>query len=276
MIKAENLFYLYDKNSSPVLKDINLDIQQGEYTAVIGPNGCGKSTLVKHFNGLLFPANGSVQVDGINTTDSSSIHQVRQKVGMIFQNPDNQVVAMTVEEDVAFGPGNLKLPPGEIQKRIYEAMETAGISKYAQHPPHNLSGGEKQLLALAGILAMHPSYIILDEPTSSLAPDERQKVARLLQQLHKKGITIIHITHNMDEIVHADRIIVMESGKIFLEGPPGEVFSRVDELKKIGIGPPKITELMWQLKKAGIDVSTSILTVEDACKEIASKVNTHV
>lgn len=273
MIRTENLVYKYEGRDAPALDAINIEIREGEYVALIGPNGCGKSTLVKHFNALLLPTEGTVRVDGMNTKDSSSVREIRQKVGMIFQNPDNQIVAMTVEEDVSFGPGNLRLPSTEIQRRVYDALEMVGLRKYARRPPHTLSGGEKQLLAVAGVLAMNPKYIILDEPTSSLDPNGQQKVSSVLQKLHKRGITVIHITHNMDEIVRAERVIVMNKGRVLFEGMPAEVFSKIERLKALGLGIPRITELMWRLKKIGLDVRTDILTIDDACAEIASLKN---
>jgi len=270
VIRAENLTYKYDGNDNPVLNSINLEIKEGEYVALIGPNGCGKSTLVKHFNALLLPVEGAVWVDGTNTKNSAGVSEIRRRVGMIFQNPDNQIVAMTVEEDVAFGPGNLNLSPAEIRRRVYNALETVGLEKYAQYPPYALSGGEKQLLAIAGVLAMNPKYIILDEPTSSLDPNSRQRVLGILQKLNRKGIAMIHITHNMEEIVCAKRVIVMDAGKIVLEGKPGEVFSRVEQLKVLGLNVPQVTELVWRLKQVGINVRTDVLTIDDACTEIAA------
>ncbi len=270
MIRVENLVYKYDANDTPVLKSVNLEIRDGEYVALIGPNGCGKTTLIKHFNALLSPVEGDVWIDGLNTKDPSAIDEIRQRVGMIFQNPDNQIVGMTVEEDVSFGPGNLNLPPREIRQRVDEALEAVGLTGYAGRPPHTLSGGQKQLLAIAGILAMMPKHIALDEPTSSLDPAGRRSVTAVLKKLNKQGMTIIHITHNVEEIVRADRVIVMDAGSILLDGKPEQVFSKIERLKALGMGVPQVTELMWRLQQMGENVRTDILTVDDACIEISS------
>ncbi len=227
MIKVERLVHIYDGGNSPALKTISLEIEEGEYVAIIGPMGCGKTTLIKHLNALLIPTEGNVWVDGMNTRDTSVVGEIRRRVGMVFQNPDNQIIGMTVEEDVAFGPGNLQLPPREIRQRVTEALEAVGMGKYARRHPHTLSGGEKRLVTLADILAMNPSYIALDEPTSSLDPAGRKRVLTLLRGLNDQGIAMIHVTHNIDEIVGADRIMVMEDGKIVLSGTPEEVFSRI-------------------------------------------------
>ncbi|MCL0073169.1 ATP-binding cassette domain-containing protein [Dehalococcoidia bacterium] len=227
MIKVENLVHRYDGDDVPVLRGINLEIKEGEYVAIIGPIGCGKTTLIKHLNALLAPTEGNVWVDGMNTRDTSVVGEIRRRVGMVFQNPDNQIIGMTVEEDVAFGPGNLRLPPREIRQRVTEALQAVGMGSYAQRHPHTLSGGEKRLVTLADILAMNPRYIALDEPTSSLDPAGREMVLTLLRGLNKQGIAMIHVTHNMDEISGANRIIVMEDGRIVLSGTPEEVFNRV-------------------------------------------------
>ena len=227
MIKVENLVHRYDGENFPGLGIINLEIKDGEYVAIIGPIGCGKTTLLKHFNALLIPTEGNVWVDGMNTRDTSVVGEIRRRVGMVFQNPDNQIIGMTVEEDVAFGPGNLQLPPIEIRQRVTEALESVGMGKYAQRHPHTLSGGEKRMITLADILAMNPSYIALDEPTSSLDRAGQARVLGILRKLNAQGIAIIHITHNMDEITGADRIIAMEDGRIVLSGRPEEVLSEI-------------------------------------------------
>jgi len=210
-----------------MLGTIDLEIKDGEYVAIIGPIGCGKTTLLKHFNALLIPTEGTVSVDGMNTRDISVVGEIRRRVGMVFQNPDNQIIGMTVEEDVAFGPGNLQLPPIEIRQRVTEALEAVGMGKYAQRHPHTLSGGEKRMITLADILAMNPSYIALDEPTSSLDRMGQARVLGILRKLNAQGIAIIHITHNMDEITGVDRIIAMENGRIVLSGRPEEVLSEI-------------------------------------------------
>ncbi|NLU50051.1 MAG: energy-coupling factor transporter ATPase [Syntrophomonadaceae bacterium] len=273
MIRTEALVYRYGREQSPVLNAINLCIEEGEYVAIIGPNGCGKTTLIRHFNALLLPTAGEVWIDGLNTRDFRSVGEIRRRVGMIFQNPDNQIVGMTVEEDTAFGPGNLGLPSTEIRQRVDEALATVGLKEYATRPPHHLSGGQKQLLALAGVLAMHPKYIVLDEPTSSLDPITREHVLLMLKQLHRKGITIIQVTHNMEEAAIADRLIVMNQGTVVADGPPSRVLSNINQLKLLGLAPPRITELMYYLQRMGEDVRTDIFTVTDAVTEITTLTN---
>jgi len=273
MIKAENLFYKYDKNQEQVLKDINIEIKQGEYVAIIGPNGCGKTTLIKHFNGLLSPAEGNIWVDEINTKDPIAISEIRQKVGMVFQNPDNQIVCMTVEEDVSFGPGNLELPPPEIRKRVENSLSLVGIEKLAKRAPHNLSNGEKRLVAIAGVLAMNPAYIVLDEPTAFLDPSGKQKVLGVIKKLNKQGITIIHVTHYMDEIVDVNHVIVISNGRILLNETPANVFTKFELLNELGLEIPKVTELMWKLHQMGTDVRPDIFTLDDAYLEISCLFN---
>lgn len=269
MIRVKNLVYRYDPDKPPALRGITLEIRDGEYVALTGPNGCGKTTLVKHFNALLLPTEGEVLVDGMNTRDASHALEIRQRVGMIFQNPDHQIVGMTVEEDVSFGPGNLGLPPPEIRQRVDEALEAVGLTGYAGRYPYTLSGGEKQLLALAGVLAMRPKHIVLDEPTSSLDPAARHRIRALLKRLHRQGSSIIHITHDAAEIAAADKVIVMNRGEVLLDGKPGEVFGQPAALKALGMEVPQVTELMWRLSQMGLDVRTDILTVEAASAEIA-------
>lgn len=273
MIKAENLFYKYDRNQEPALKDINIEIKQGEYVAIIGPNGCGKTTLIKHFNGLLSPAEGNIWVDEINTKDPIAISEIRQKVGMVFQNPDNQIVCMTVEEDVSFGPGNLGLPPLEIRKRVENSLSLVGIEKLAKRAPHNLSSGEKRLVAIAGVLAMNPAYIVLDEPTAFLDPSGKQKVLDVIRKLNKQGITIIHVTHYMDEVVDVSHVIVISNGRILLNETPASIFTKFELLNELGLEIPKVTELMWKLRQMGTDVRPDIFTLDDAYLEISSLFN---
>jgi biotin transport system ATP-binding protein/energy-coupling factor transport system ATP-binding protein len=269
VIKAENLFFRYTEKSAPVLKGINLTIEKGEYVAIIGPNGCGKSTLLRHFNALLLPSAGDVWVDEKNTRDLFAHREIRQKVGMIFQNPENQIVGVTVEEDAAFGPGNLRLPPAEIRARVEAALAATNLLQHAGRAPHTLSGGEKQLLAIAGVLAMNPGYIVLDEPASSLDPAARKTLAGIIKELLALGIGVIHVTHHLDEIVPARRVLVMNEGEILLDAPPAEVFSRVEWLQALGLGVPQVTELMWRLAQLGLPVRTDVLTVEEACREIS-------
>ena len=270
MILVKNLSYQYDPADQPVLKDITLQIDKGEYLAFIGPNGCGKTTLVKHFNALLLPGSGDVTIDGMNTKDPALHRDIRRRVGMVFQNPDNQIVGMTVEEDVAFGPGNLGLPSREIQRRVEEALETVGMGSYRSRAPHTLSGGEKRLNAIAGVLAMKPDCIVLDEPTSYLDPVGRDRVIKVIRDLNRQGLTIIQISHDLDEVVDAGRIVLMNRGAIVLEGVPDRVFSEIETLKSVGLGAPRIAELMWRLRQLGQDVRPNVLRLDDAVQEISA------
>ncbi|EHQ88205.1 ABC-type cobalt transport system, ATPase component [Desulfosporosinus youngiae DSM 17734] len=275
MIRVHNLTYTYEKGRPPVLKDINLQIGEGEYIAIIGPNGCGKTTLIRHFNALLLPSAGEVQVGEFNTRETKHLREIRRKVGMAFQNADNQIVGMSVEEDVAFGPGNLGLPSAEVRRRVDQALATAGLTELRTRPPHTLSGGQKQRLALAGLLAMEPEFIVLDEPTASLDPESKKKVSQLLKTLNSQGIGIVHVTHSMDEATLADRVLVLDQGELVADGNPRDILSRVDWLKSLGLAPTYITELMWRLHQAGIDVNTSIFTIDSAVEEIASLLKHH-
>ena len=238
MIRVENLSYRYDRETPAVLAGIHLSIAEGTHVALLGPNGCGKTTLIKHLNALLYPTAGSVRVDGMVTTDPASVREIRRRVGMVFQNPDSQIVGMTVEEDVAFGPGNLALPPAEIRRRVDECLEAVGLKGFEQRGPHTLSGGEKRLLSIAGVLAMSPRYIAFDEPTAYLDPAARRRVLAIIGRLHREGMTIIHIAHEVRDISGADRIVVMDRGSIVIEGPPAEVFGRGDLLGPIGLDCP--------------------------------------
>jgi len=270
MIEVENLFFQHDGSAEPALLDINLTIDDGEYVAVIGPNGCGKTTLVQHFNALHLPASGTVRVDGMPTSDPRHVREIRRLVGMVFQNPDNQIVGMTVEEDIAFGPENLGLPSREIVRRVEESLDAVGLKSVAGRPPHTLSGGEKRLVAVAGVLAMKPRHIAFDEPTSHLDPSAKKRIIDVIRNLNKEGLTVIHITHDMDEVAAADRIVVMKEGRVYQTGTPQEICRGVDRLKELGLGLPKATELLWKLKKRGGNIRTDILTIEGACDEITA------
>lgn len=271
MLNAKDLFFYYKKDDKEdtALNGVNIEIKKGEFLAVIGHNGSGKSTLAKHFNGILIPSSGDVFVDGINTKDEEKLWDIRQSAGMVFQNPDNQIVATIVEEDVAFGPENLGVPPKEIRQRVLKSLEVVGMEEYANHGPHLLSGGQKQRVAIAGVLAMKPKCIIFDEPTAMLDPSGRKEVIETIKKLNKdEGITIVLITHYMEEAVDADRIVVMEEGKIALEGKPREVFSKVGELKRLGLDVPQMTELAYELGKNGVELREDILTIEEMVDEL--------
>lgn len=272
MISIKNLSFKYDyedENAIQILKNINLEIKEGEFVALLGHNGSGKSTLAKLINGLLIPGEGDVLVDGMNTKNEEEIWNIRRNAGMVFQNPDNQLVATIVEDEVAFGPENLGIEPAEIRKRVDKALEDVGMSDYKKNAPHLLSGGQKQRVAIAGILAMSPKYIILDEPTAMLDPSGRREVIDTLVKLNKEeNKTIILITHYMEEAAISDRVVVMEDGNIVISGKPREVFSQVEEIKKLGLDVPQVTELAYELKKDGIEISTEVLNIEEMVKEI--------
>lgn len=268
MIRVENLTFRYSSHEDPVLRRLNLEIQPGEYLALTGPNGCGKTTFGKHLNALLIATQGSVWVDEMDAADPHHWTQIRQRVGMVFQNPDHQIVSMTVEEDIAFGPGNLGLPSPEIQARVRRSLEAVGMERSRHRSPHTLSGGEKRLIAIAGVLAMNPRYIVLDEPTSDLDPRGRRMVLETIGQLNRQGIAIIHITHQLDEIGGAHRLIVMDHGQIVLQGRAREVLRQVERLKALGLEVPPVSELMWRLREIDPNVSSPILTPDEAFTEI--------
>ncbi|MDO5095537.1 MAG: energy-coupling factor transporter ATPase [Peptostreptococcaceae bacterium] len=270
VIKIENLVYQYDDNKNKnAVDDLSIRIQKGEFVVIIGHNGSGKSTLAKHLNGIFLPTSGDVYVNGMNTKDDDKIWEIRQNAGMVFQNPDNQIVATVVEDDVAFGPENLGVEKQEIRRRVDEALELVRMSEFAKRAPFNLSGGQKQRVAIAGIIAMSPDCIIFDEPTAMLDPRGRKEVLETIIRLNKEeGKTIIHITHFMDEATEADRVIVMEEGKMVMEGRPREIFSRVDELKQLGLDVPQMTELAHELIREGVNLSKDILTVEEMVENI--------
>jgi len=273
-VEVKNVKFSYDSevpDENEVLHGINLEIEQGDFVALLGHNGCGKSTMAKLFNGMLIPTDGEILIDGISTTDESRQFEVRSKVGLVLQNPDNQLVAGIVEEDVAFGPENLGVEPLEIRKRVDEALKAVGMYEYREHAPHKLSGGQKQRVAIAGIIAMETKCIVLDEPTAMLDPQGRREVMDTIRKLNReKGITIILITHYMDEAVKADRVVVMDSGAVLTDGEPREVFSDVELLKRHKLDVPQATELIYRLKAAGVKVSGTPLGVSE-CMEILEK-----
>lgn len=271
MIKTEHLQYTYRTDKTPiefVLDDVNIEIKTGEFVAVLGHNGCGKSTLAKHFNGLLLPTGGNVYISGMDTKDEELYWNVRRTVGMVFQNPDNQLVATVVEEDVAFAPENLGVPSEEIRERVDSALKAVGMYEYRKHAPHRLSGGQKQRIAIAGAIAMRPKCIVLDEPTAMLDPQGRKEVISTIKKLKDEGMTVVLITHYMDEATKADRVIVMDKGNVVLDDIPRNVFKEVKLLKKIGLDVPQVTELLYDLKKAGLPVNYDVLTVEECADEL--------
>lgn len=273
MIECRNLVFKYTASENQeekiAINDVNLQITEGEFIAILGHNGSGKSTMAKHMNALLIPTDGKMLVNKMDTSDMNNLWNVRETAGMVFQNPDNQLVATIVEEDVAFGPENLGVPPEEIRKRVDEALERVGMSEYKKHAPHLLSGGQKQRIAIAGILAMQPKCIIFDEPTAMLDPSGRKEVLDTIIDLNRNyGITVILITHYMDEAAKADRIVVMDKGKLILDGKPRDVFSNVEKMKNIGLDVPQVTELSYELQKVGINIDTRILDVNEMVNAI--------
>lgn len=273
MIECRNLIFKYtageNQEEKIAINDVNLQIKEGEFIAILGHNGSGKSTMAKHMNALLIPTEGKMLVNKMDTSDMNNLWNIRETAGMVFQNPDNQLVATIVEEDVSFGPENLGVPPEEIRKRVDEALERVGMSEYKRHAPHLLSGGQKQRIAIAGILAMKPKCIIFDEPTAMLDPSGRKEVLDTIIDLNKNyGITVILITHYMDEAAKADRIVVMDKGKLILDGKPRDVFSNVEKMKSIGLDVPQVTELSYELQKAGINIDTRILDVNEMVNAI--------
>ena len=273
MIECRNLVFKYTASENQeekiAINDVNLQITEGEFIAILGHNGSGKSTMAKHMNALLIPTDGKMLVNKMDTSDMNNLWNIRETAGMVFQNPDNQLVATIVEEDVAFGPENLGVPPEEIRKRVDEALERVGMSEYKRHAPHLLSGGQKQRIAIAGILAMQPKCIIFDEPTAMLDPSGRKEVLDTIIDLNRNyGITVILITHYMDEAAKADRIVVMDKGKLILDGKPRDVFSNVEKMKNIGLDVPQVTELSYELQKLGINIDTRILDVNEMVNAI--------
>lgn len=273
IIEIENLCFSYpaEEGETPVqvLNNINLEIKEGEFIAVLGHNGSGKSTLAKHINGILLPTSGTVTVDGISTADEEKIFDLRCRAGMVFQNPDNQIVSSVVEEDVAFALENLGVPYEEMRKRVDEALKDVNMYEYRHHSPAQLSGGQKQRIAIAGIIAMKPKCIILDEPTAMLDPQGRKEVMSVIKRMNREyGITIVLITHYMDEAAQCNRVVVMDKGSVILDDTPKAVFSHVEQVKAIGLDVPQVTELVWELRKAGYDVPQDIISEEECAEAI--------
>lgn len=273
MIQAQGVFFGYpteDGRETLVLHGVDLSIEEGSFVAVLGHNGSGKSTLAKHFNAILTPGKGTVTVCGIDTADEELLYEIRSQVGMVFQNPDNQIVATIVEEDVAFGPENLGVEPSEIRRRVDDSLAAVGMTEYMHHAPHQLSGGQKQRIAIAGVIAMRPRCIVLDEPTAMLDPRGRQEVMNTIRELNgKHGITVVLITHYMEEAAQADRVVVMNDGRILLDDTPRRVFSHVRELKEVGLDVPQATELCWRLREAGCELPDDILTEAECAEALA-------
>ena len=279
IVKTAKLVYEYirrdeEENIEEVKRAIDgldLDIKKGDFVAVLGHNGSGKSTLAKHINGLLLPTDGTVWVGEMDTRDETQIWEIRKKAGMVFQNPDNQIIGNIVEEDVGFGPENIGVPTEEIWERVDASLKAVGMTAYRLRSPNKLSGGQKQRVAIAGVMAMKPECIILDEPTAMLDPNGRREVIRTVQQLNRQeGITVLLITHYMEEAVEADRIIVMDDGRIVMDGAPGDIFARVRELKEHGLDVPQVTELAWELREAGMPLEAGILTREALAEQLIS------
>lgn len=273
MFRCKNIIFEYETGEKNIknlaIDDVSLDVKKGEFLVILGRNGSGKSTLAKHMNALLIPSSGEVFAGNLLTSDPKNTWDIRHKVGMVFQNPDNQIVATIVEEDVAFGPENLGVDPSEIRKRVDESLTQVNMYDYRKHAPHLLSGGQKQRVAIAGVLAMRPECIVFDEPTAMLDPSGRKEVIKTIKKLNKdNNITIVLITHFMEEAVEADRIIVMDEGKVQMQGNPREIFTNVEKMKKIGLDVPQMTELAYELKKSGIKMHTNILTINEMVEEL--------
>ena len=276
-IRTEHLKFSYDAQSESggvtVFDDLNLSIEEGSFVAVLGHNGCGKSTLAKHFNAVLLPEGGSVQVFGMDTSDESLLVDIRRTVGMVFQNPDNQMVANVVEEDVAFAPENLGVPSEEIRRRVDEALKLVGMYDYRLHAPHLLSGGQKQRVAIAGIIAMRPRCIVLDEPTAMLDPHGREEVISTIERLNREmGITVVLITHHMTEAIRAQRVIVMDAGRILADGTPKEVFPQVELLESVGLTVPATTKVLYALNQAGFDLPLDALSTEECAQVLLAAI----
>ncbi|MBR4720765.1 MAG: energy-coupling factor transporter ATPase [Clostridia bacterium] len=274
MIDAKNITFTYDEEEPKkyVLKGLDLHIKRGSFVAVLGHNGSGKSTLAKTFNGILLPSGGTVYVAGMDTKDETKIFDIRSTAGMVFQNPDNQMVAAIVEDEVAFAPENLGVEPSEIRRRVDECLETVNMSEFAKSSPSRLSGGQKQRIAIAAVLAMEPECIILDEPTAMLDPKGRSEVIKTIKELNKsRNMTVVLITHFMEEAAIADRVVVMNHGRIEMDDTPSKIFSQVEKIKELGLDVPQVTELVFELKKQGIDLPSDIITIEECHRAILEK-----
>ena len=272
IIQTKSLQFSYpadDREPLPVLDGVDLEIEQGSFVAILGHNGSGKSTLAKTFNAILLPSGGTVYVNGMDTGDGEKLLDIRRTVGMVFQNPDNQIVANVVEEDVAFAPENLGVPPAEIRQRVDDALKAVNMYEYREHAPHLLSGGQKQRIAIAGVIAMQPRCVVLDEPTAMLDPIGRRDVLNTIQALNReRGVTVVLITHHMDEAAQADRLIVMSKGRVVADGHPKEVFSRVEELRAVGLTVPQTTQLLWELRREGLDTPLDALSDEECAQAL--------
>ena len=268
MIETKDLTFAYPaeegKRSEPALRGVSLDIGKGSFVVVLGHNGSGKSTLAKHMNAVLLPSGGAVYVEGMDTRDQAVLLEIRRRVGMVFQNPDNQIVANVVEEDVAFAPENLGVPPQEIRRRVDDALEAVGMSDFARHAPHLLSGGQKQRVAIAGVIAMEPECIVLDEATAMLDPHGRREVLDTIHRLNReRGMTVVLITHHMAEAEEADRVIVMNDGEAAMDGTPRQVFARAEELEQAGLDVPQVTKIAMALRRRGMDIDPAVYTIEE-------------
>ena len=278
IIKTEKLVFEYIRRDEEgnvegitrAVDEVDLDVKQGDFVAILGHNGSGKSTLAKHINAILYPTEGTVWVDGMNTQDEKELWNIRQEAGMVFQNPDNQIIGQVVEEDVGFGPENMGVPTKEIWERVEESLKAVGMYKYRKYSPNKLSGGQKQRVSIAGVIAMHPKCIILDEPTAMLDPNGRKEVVRAVRALNDvEGITVVLITHYMEEIIHADKVFVMDQGKIAMQGTPREIFSQVEKLKELRLDVPQVTLLAHELKKNRVNLPEGILTVEELTQALS-------
>lgn len=272
IVKSDKLVYEYIRRDEEgnvegitrAVDEVSIEISQGEFIAILGHNGSGKSTLAKHMNAILFPTEGAIWVDGRDTRDENELWNIRQSAGMVFQNPDNQIIGQVVEEDVGFGPENMGVPTKEIWERVEESLRAVGMYQFRKHSPNKLSGGQKQRVSIAGVLAMHPKCIILDEPTAMLDPNGRKEVIRAVRGLNQvEGVTVILITHYMEEIIHADKVFVMDQGRIAMQGTPREIFSQVEKLKELRLDVPQVTLLAYELKKRGLELPDGILTTKE-------------